>query len=111
MPEWSADRELELACKVGSLTDFDRAIEEGANVNFDGGSPLFVAIMSGNRVIVEKLVSHGADAGMFLSKSQVKKLKSEEQVIEALMANAPPPVEDEEEKEDEKSLASAAAED
>jgi hypothetical protein len=95
MPNWSADRELELACKVGSLPDFDRAIEEGANVNFDGGSPLFVSIMTGNRVIVELLVSHGADTGMFLSKTQAKKLKTQEQILEALMANAPPPVEEE----------------
>lgn len=95
MSEWSADRELELACKVGSIQDFERAIEEGANVNCDGGSPLFVSIMTHNREIIARLVELEADVGMFLSAAKRKKLKTSEQIVEALLEGAPPPVEDE----------------
>ncbi|MEM7015499.1 MAG: hypothetical protein AAF585_28910 [Verrucomicrobiota bacterium] len=94
MSEWSADRELELACKVGSIDDFERAIEEGANVNCDGGSPLFVSIMTHNRELITRLVELDADIGMFLSAAKRKKLKTPEQIVDALLEGAPPPVED-----------------
>ena len=91
---WSADRELELACKVGSLVDFQRALAEGANVNADGGSPLFVAIMKGNREMVWHLLEAGANPGLFLRKTRLSRLKSREQIVAALMEGAPPPVVD-----------------
>lgn len=94
MPEWSADRELELACKVGSMPDFERALEEGADVNCDGGAPLFVSIMTGNRQFVETLVAREADVSMFLTKAKRKKLKTAEEIIAALMEGSPPPVDE-----------------
>ena len=94
MRVWSADRELELACKVGSMTDFHRALAEGANVNADGGSPLFVAIMKGNREMVWQLLNAGANPAFFLRKSRLSKLKTHGQVLDALMEGAPPPVVD-----------------
>ena len=89
---WSADRELELACKVGSMSDFQRALAEGANVNADGGSPLFVAIMKGNREMVRQLLNAGANPALFLRKSRLSKLRTREQILDALMEGAPPPV-------------------
>jgi len=94
MRAWSADRELELACKVGSVKDFRRAIAEGANVNADGGSPLFVAIMKGNREMVRELVQAGANPAFFLRKTRLARLKTQEAIIDALMEGAPPPVVD-----------------
>lgn len=88
---WSADRELELACKVGSVPDFQRALAEGADVNADGGSPLFVAIMKGNRTMIEHLLDAGADPAFFLRKTRLKRLKRREQIVDALMEGAPPP--------------------
>lgn len=99
----AANRELEIACKLGSKKTFLSAIEEGADVNCDGGSPLFLAIMNHQHEMVEMLVKHGADVSMFLPKAKLKKLKTDEAKIEALMAGAPPPVEpDEKEAEKEK---------
>jgi len=85
MRAWSADRELELACKVGSMSDFRRALAEGANVDADGGSPLFVAIMKGNREMVWQLLNAGANPAFFLRKSRLSKLKTRELILEALM--------------------------
>jgi ankyrin repeat protein len=89
---WSADKELELACKVGSLADFQRALAEGADVNADGGTPMFVAIMKGNGEMVRLLVEAGADPGLFLRKSRMSRLKTTEQIVAALMEGVPPPV-------------------
>jgi ankyrin repeat protein len=92
MRTWSADRELELACRVGSVKDFRRAIAEGANVNADGGSPLFLAIMKGNREMVWELLQAGASPAPFLRKTRLARLKTPEAILEALMEGAPPPV-------------------
>ena len=94
MRAWSADRELELACKVGSLPDFRRALAEGANANADGGSPLFLSIMKGNREMVEHLLEAGANPSFFLTKTRLKKLKTPQAILDALMEGAPPPVVD-----------------
>jgi ankyrin repeat protein len=94
MRAWSADRELELACKVGSLPDFRRALAEGANVNADGGSPLFLSIMKGNREMVGHLLEAGANPAFFLTKTRLKKLKTPQAILDALMEGAPPPVVD-----------------
>lgn len=92
MRTWSADRELELACRVGSVKDFRRAIAEGANVNADGGSPLFLAIMKGNREMVWELLQAGASPAPFLRKTRLARLRTPEAILEALMEGAPPPV-------------------
>ena len=90
MSNWSADYELTVACKVGSLANVKRALEEGANVNHGGGEPLFVAIMDSNREIVDLLLRAGADVSMFVTKTRLKKLKTDEDKLEALMECAPP---------------------
>lgn len=74
------------------MSDFHRALAEGANVNADGGSPLFVAIMKGNQEMVWQLLIAGANPAFFLRKSRLAKLKTREQVLVALMEGAPPPV-------------------
>lgn len=94
MSSWNPDRELEVACRVGCLTNFERALEEGANLDADGGSPLFIAIMKSHRHIVEELVRRNADVSVFVTKTALKKLKTPEEVVDALMAGAPPPVEE-----------------
>lgn len=88
---WSAHRELELACKVGSLADFQRALAEGADVNADGGGPMFAAIMKGNGGMVRHLLEAGADPGLFLRKSRLARLKTMDQIVAALMEGAPAP--------------------
>ncbi len=98
MPGWSADRELEVACRVGSLPDFERAVEEGADLNFDGGAPLFLAIFGHHRHLVERLVAGGADVSLFLTKAKLEKLKSPQQIVDALMEGAPPPVADDDDE-------------
>lgn len=94
MSKWNADRELELACRVGCLSNFERALEEGGDIDADGGSPLFLAIMKHHRHLVEELVRRNADVSFFITKTALKRLKTEDEVIEALMAGAPPPVDD-----------------
>lgn len=92
--QWSADRELELACKVGSIADFQRALYEGADVNADGGSPLFLAIMRGHREIVARLLEAGARPSLFLKPWRLSRLKTRDQVLKALMEATPATVVD-----------------
>jgi ankyrin repeat protein len=88
---WSADRELELACKVGSLPDVERCLAEGADPDFEGGTPLFVAILRGHRAVIERLVAAGASPRPFVRKSRLAKLRTPAQVVAALMECVPPP--------------------
>jgi len=104
MSNWCADRELEVACKVGSIRDVERAMAEGGDVNCDGGSPLFLSVMAGNREMVEFLVEKGATPSAFLPDKTLKKLQSPEEIVEALMACSPPPLTEDEKKEDGKEL-------
>ncbi|MEM0970071.1 MAG: hypothetical protein AAF191_17630 [Verrucomicrobiota bacterium] len=95
MGRWSPDLELELACKLGALLDFDRAVEEGADPNWDGGAPLFLAIMNSHEPIVRRLIHLGADPSPFLPKAKLKKLQGDETaIVAALCAGFPPPVEE-----------------
>jgi len=89
-----ADRELELACKVGSLPDIERCLAEGADVNFEGGTPLFVAIFRGNRAVIERLVAAGASPKPFLRKTRLAKLRTPAQIVAALLECVPPPPEE-----------------
>jgi hypothetical protein len=90
---WSAELELELACKVGSAKDFERAISEGADVNWDGSAPLFLAMMGGHRQLIARLVELGADPSPFLSQNRIHRLSGREELVAALCENCPPPVE------------------
>lgn len=84
-----ANRTLELACTVGSLDDALEAIEDGADVNFRSGAPLFLAIVNRNRAIIRFLLDHGADGEMFLPKKRLKEIRTREDLIEELIACAP----------------------
>lgn len=95
MAKWSAELELELACKIGSINDLERAISEGADVNWDGGAVLFVAILNGHRHIIARLLELGADPGACLSEAQIRSLRGREEILAALYAACPPPVEGE----------------
>ncbi len=83
--------DLELACKLGARELFEEAVEDGADLDSDGGSPLFLAIMGGHRELVERLVELGVDTSLFLTKARRKKAKSPSQIVDALMEGAPPP--------------------
>lgn len=84
-----ANRTLELACTVGALDDAMEALQDGADVNFRSGAPLFLAIVNRNRCIINFLLDHGADVESFLSKKLVKRAMSREDLIEELVACAP----------------------
>ncbi len=95
--QWSADQELLIACKVGSLSGVTSALEEGANINAEGGTPLFTAIMNRQPEMIDVLVRAGVDVTMFLTTAQLKKLKTPESIIDELVANCPPPPAEDEE--------------
>ncbi len=80
---------LELACTVGSLDDAIEALEDGADVNFRGGAPLFLAIFNRNREVINYLIDQGADAKSFVAKKNLKFVKTREDLIEELIACAP----------------------
>lgn len=84
-----ANRTLELACTVGALDDAREALEDGADVNFRSGAPLFLAIVNRNRSIIRFLLDHGADGEMFLPKKKLKDIKTRDELIEELIACAP----------------------
>jgi len=84
-----ANRTLELACTVGSLDNAREAIEDGADVNFRSGAPLFLAIVNRNRGIIQYLLAQGADGESFLPKKRIKEIRSREDLIEELIACAP----------------------
>ena len=82
-----SNTQLELACRLGSEEEILEALEDGADINFNGSTPLFVAIMAGDREVVTVLVEQGADASLFgLDVSEP------EEIVEALMKLAPAPV-------------------
>ncbi len=84
-----ANRTLELACTVGSLENAREALEDGADVNFRSGAPLFLAIVNRNRAIIEFLLENGADGESFLPKKKLKQISSREDLVEELIACAP----------------------
>lgn len=86
-----ANAQLELACRVGALDDLLEALEEGADLNCKGGSPLFLAIMAGERSVVEALVERGADPSMFLTPAQAAEEVPLADRLDSLMACGPAP--------------------
>ena len=83
------DRTLELACTVGCLSNALEAIEEGADVNFQGGAPLFLAIINRNRAIINLLLDHGAEPDAFLPKKKLRLITGRDTLVEELIASAP----------------------
>jgi hypothetical protein len=84
-----ADAQLELACRVGSIEAIDEALEEGADIDFGGGTPLFVAITAHDRSVVEALVERGADVSGF----GLSGTGDREALVVALLGLAPAPPE------------------
>ena len=64
-------------------------VEDGADVNFQGGAPIFLAIANRNRAIIEFLLDQGADAESFLSKKKLEQIEDRSDLIEELIACAP----------------------
>lgn len=83
------DRTLELACNVGSIDNALEAIQEGADVNFQGGAPLFLAIINRDRNIINILLDHGAEPDAFLPKKKLREIKGRDTLVEELIASAP----------------------
>lgn len=84
-----ANRTLELACTVGALDDAREALEDGADVNFGAGAPLFLGIVNRNRGIIHFLLDHGADPEPFLQKKRLKAIRGREDLVEELISCAP----------------------
>ena len=89
MSDPTANRTLELACTVGAVDDAIEAIEDGADINFQGGAPLFLAIVNRNRELIHLLLNHGAEADQYLSKKIFKSIDGRDDLVEALIACAP----------------------
>lgn len=84
-----ANRTLELACTVGSLENAREAVEEGADVNYQSGAPLFLSIVNRHRALIRFLLENGASCEMFLPKKRLKEIKTREDLVEELIACAP----------------------
>ncbi len=84
-----ANRTLELAATVGSLEDAREALEDGADVNYRSGAPLFLAIVDRNRTMIHFLLDNGADSDLFIPKKKRKLIRSREELVEELIACAP----------------------
>ena len=79
-----ANSQLDLACRVGSRDAIIEAIEDGADINHSGSSPLILAIMANDRNTVETLVELGADISCF-----ELTVSNQEGIIDELMKGAP----------------------
>lgn len=86
MPDPLANAQLELACRLGSVDDVLEALDDGADVDCNGSSPLFIAIMANDRRVVETLVRRGADTSIFGVPGPDA---GPEAVVDALMAFVP----------------------
>jgi hypothetical protein len=60
-----ANGQLELACRLSSLDDIVEALDDGADINCKGYSPLFIAIQNADRAVLKVLVERGADVSVF----------------------------------------------
>ncbi len=83
MSDSLTNSQLELACRVGCADAVVEALEEGADINFGGSSPLFVAIAGADRAIVSLLVERGADVSIFEIES-----KEKDEIVDQLMVLA-----------------------
>ena len=76
-----ANAQLELACRLGLLEELVEALEDGADINCNGHSPVFFAVQHGHRELLAALVERGADISCFeLEAGEV------DAVVERLMA-------------------------
>lgn len=79
-----ANQQLDLACQVGSRDDIIEAIEDGADINHSGSSPIILAIMANDRDTVGILVELGADLTCF-----ELKVSNQDAIVDELMKGAP----------------------
>ena len=79
-----ANSQLELACRVASSDDVIEALEDGADIDCNGSSPLFLAIGTGSKELIQLLLDRGADTSLFQISAD------EEGVVEKLLALIPP---------------------
>ncbi|MEX2577861.1 MAG: hypothetical protein WD342_02290 [Verrucomicrobiales bacterium] len=84
-----ANRTLELACTVGSIDDAREALEDGADINHQGGAPLFLAIVNRNRDVIRFLLDEGAEAESFIAKKKLALVETRDDLVEELIACAP----------------------
>ncbi len=90
MSDAAANCTLELACTVGSVADAIEAIEDGADINYGGGAPLFTAIFNRNVEMIRLLIDRGADLSAFIPPAKQAAFESVDAIIEMLMTCAPP---------------------
>ena len=89
MSDPAANRTLELACTVGAVDDALEAIDDGADVNYQAGAPLFLAIVNRNRELIHLLLDHGADADSFVAKKKLELIETRDDLVEELISCAP----------------------
>ena len=89
-----ANTQLELACRLGLLEDAIEALDDGANIDCNGCSPVFFAIENGDRVLLAALLERGADVVMFeVDESQgevidqLLKIKSQAEMADECVAD------------------------
>ena len=76
-----ANSQLELACRLGAIDDIVEALEDGADINCNGGSPVFIAMMENERESLVTLLEHGADISTFIPEgSPEAELEAEERI-------------------------------
>lgn len=90
MSDSAANCTLELACTVGSVADALEALEEGADINFKGGAPLFNAIFNRNVDLIRLLIERDADLSSFIPPTKRVLIKDMDELIEVLLECAPP---------------------
>lgn len=90
MSDPAADLSLELACKLGDLSNAREALAEGADPDCSGGSPLFLAMTGRQRDLIQLLLDHGADASPFLPAKKRDLLSRRDALVEELLASVPP---------------------
>ncbi len=90
MSDAAANCTLELACTVGSVADALEALEEGADINYKGGAPLFNAIFNRNVEVIRLLIERDADLSSFIPTTKRVLIKDVDELIEVLLECAPP---------------------
>ena len=71
------------------MDDAVEAVEDGADVNFQSGAPLFLAIINRHRALINLLLDHGAEADHYIAKKKIKLIQTREDLVEQLIACAP----------------------
>lgn len=95
MSDPAADLSLELACKLGDLSNAREALAEGADPDCSGSTPLFLAMTGRQRDLIQLLLDHGADASPFLPTKKRGLLSRRDALVEELLASVPPVTRDE----------------